>query len=86
MDKSGSNQQLGIKRRTAEKIFIGIIVFGHPQAQLGVCRATTDEDLFVIHGDVLHGKHRFASKTADNEINLFAGAQQFHGIGSVGDI
>ena len=52
-----------------EKVFIGVIIFGYPCAEFGMGRAAADKNLFVVHGDILHGKHRLAPETTDDKID-----------------
>ena len=84
MGETGRDQVIGIERYYLEEIFIPVIVLGHSQAELRMGGTGADEDFLVVHGDVLHGQDGFGPETADDEIDLIAGDQPFHGIGSVG--
>ncbi len=46
-------------------------------------RTAANEDLLVVHGNVLHGQNSFGSKAAHNEVHLVASEEQLHGIDGV---
>src|SRR4030043_1277080 len=83
MDEARLDKVCGIERGAPEPIFIGFIVFGHPITKLIMGGSNADKDLFILHGDVLHGQDSLGPETADNEVHLVSCDEPLYGCGGV---